>query len=69
VSKGDPDLVARQAYEALQRGERRVVGGGVLSKVGAVVNTALPDGVKSRMQEILSRPPAGRPGRDGRSGS
>jgi short-subunit dehydrogenase len=56
VSKGNPDTVARQAYQALRSGDRRVVGGGVLSKAGALMNTVLPDAAKARMQEILSKP-------------
>lgn len=56
VTKGDPDTVARQAYAALRDGRRRVVGGGVLSQAGALVNTVLPDAAKARMQEIMSRP-------------
>ena len=56
ASKGNPDTVARQAYQALRRGKRRVVGGGVLSKTGALLNTVLPDVAKARMQEILSKP-------------
>ena len=56
LPKGDPDTVARQAYEALRDGRRRVVGGGVLSKAGALVNTVLPDAAKARMQEMLSKP-------------
>ena len=56
ASKGNPDTVARQAYEALRNGDRRVVGGGVLSKAGALMNTMLPDAAKARMQEILSKP-------------
>lgn len=56
LPKGDPDTVARQAYEALRAGRRRVVGGGVLSQAGALVNTVLPDAAKARMQEIMSKP-------------
>ena len=56
AGKGNPDTVARQAYEGLRRGDRRVVGGGVLSKAGAWLNTVLPDAAKARMQEILSKP-------------
>lgn len=54
--KDDPDLIARQAYRALLRGDRRVVGGSLVSQAMARVNTVLPDRVKSRMQEILSKP-------------
>jgi short-subunit dehydrogenase len=56
VWKGNPDTVARQAYKAMRQGDRRVVGGGPLSKAGALVNTVLPDAAKARMQEILSKP-------------
>jgi uncharacterized protein len=66
VSKGDPDTVARQAYDALRKGNRRVVGGGVLSKVGALVNTMLPDAAKARMQEFLSKPRPTDPGQKGK---
>jgi uncharacterized protein len=67
VSKGDPETVARQAYEALRNGKRRVVGGGVLSKAGALLNTVLPDAAKARMQEILSKPRSRGPAQTGES--
>jgi short-subunit dehydrogenase len=67
AKKGNPDTVARQAYEALRHGDRRVVGGGVLSKAGAWLNTVLPDAAKARMQEILSKPRPSRPRPDGQT--
>jgi uncharacterized protein len=56
ADKEEPATVARQAYEGLMRGKKRVVGGTVLTQAMARVNAALPDAAKAKMQEILSKP-------------
>ncbi len=54
--KDEPATIASQAYRGLMNGDRRVVGGGFLSQATARVNAVLPDSVKAKLQEILSRP-------------
>jgi uncharacterized protein len=56
MRKDDPADVARQGFEGMMRGRRRVVAASPLSKVSALVNTVLPDATKATMQRLLSRP-------------
>ncbi len=54
--KDDPAQVARQGFEALMEGETKVLGGSVMSKAQAVVNSVLPDRVKSAGHAKMAEP-------------
>jgi short-subunit dehydrogenase len=56
MSKDDPAQVARQGFEALMRGDQKVVGGSVSSKVLGTVTRVLPDSVKAVGSRVLSVP-------------
>ena len=54
--KDDPAQVARQGFEALMKGEAKVLGGSVLSKAQAAVNSVLPDRLKSAGHAKMAEP-------------
>jgi short-subunit dehydrogenase len=54
--KDDPAQVARQGFEALMRGDRKVVAGSILTKVMGAANHVLPDQVKAVGNRVLSMP-------------
>ena len=54
--KDDPAQVARQGFEALMEGETKVLGGSVMSKAQAVVNSVLPDRLKSAGHAKMAEP-------------
>ena len=54
--KDDPAQVAKQGFEALMKGETKVLGGSVMSKAQAVVNSVLPDRVKSAGHAKMAEP-------------
>lgn len=54
--KDDPAKVARQGFEALMRGDRKIVAGSVLVKAMGAVNRVLPDSVKAVGNRVMSRP-------------
>ena len=54
--KDDPAQVARQGFEALMKGETKVLGGSVMSKAQAVVNSVLPDRLKSAGHAKMAEP-------------
>jgi NAD(P)-dependent dehydrogenase (short-subunit alcohol dehydrogenase family) len=56
MSKDDPAQVARQGFEALMRGDQKVVGGSISSKLFGTVTRVLPDSVKAVGSRILSVP-------------
>jgi uncharacterized protein len=56
MPKDDPAQVARQGFDALMRGEQKVVGGSISSKVLGTVNRVLPDRVKAVGSRVLSVP-------------
>jgi hypothetical protein len=56
MHKDDPAQVARQGFEALMRGEQKVVGGSVSSKAMGTVSRFLPDKVKAIGSRIISVP-------------
>lgn len=56
VPKDDPADVARQGYEALMRGDRKVVASSLMSKAFGAVNTVLPDSVKAKINRLIARP-------------
>ena len=54
--KDDPARVAEQGFEALMEGETKVLGGSVMSKAQAVVNSVLPDRLKSAGHAKMAEP-------------
>jgi len=54
--KDDPAQVARQGFEALMRGNQKVVAGSILTKVMGAANHVLPDEVKAIGNRVMSRP-------------
>jgi short-subunit dehydrogenase len=54
MPKDDPGEVARQGYDALMRGDRKVVASSPMSKAMAVVNGVLPDSVKAVASRLIS---------------
>jgi short-subunit dehydrogenase len=56
MSKDDPAQVARQGFEALMRGDQKVVGGSVASKAMGTVSRVLPDKVKAVGSRLISVP-------------
>ena len=54
--KDDAADVARQGYEALLAGERRVVAGGLGTKVMAAASKVTPDAVKARLHRGMAEP-------------
>lgn len=56
MNKDDPAQVARQGFEALMRGDQKVVGGGITSKIMGTVSRVLPDSVKAVGSRVISAP-------------
>lgn len=56
MSKDDPADVARQGFEALMRGDKKVVAASPLSKVMGTVSRVLPDSVKAAGSRLISVP-------------
>ncbi|MCK8643373.1 SDR family NAD(P)-dependent oxidoreductase [Mycobacterium colombiense] len=57
--KDDPAEVARQGFEAMMRGDRRVVGGSLTTKTVGLALRFLPDSLKAAASRVNSTP-AGR---------
>ena len=55
----DPAKVAEQGFEALMKGEEKVVGGNPLNKVMAAAGRLTPDSGKAASHKLLSRPGSG----------
>lgn len=56
MSKDDPAEVARQGYEALMRGDRKVVAESLMTKAMGLANRVLPDSVKAVASRAISSP-------------
>lgn len=54
--KDDPAEVARQGYQALMRGDEKVVAESLSTKVFGLANRVLPDSVKAVANRVLSTP-------------
>jgi uncharacterized protein len=54
--KDDAEQVAKQGFEALMKGERKVVAGSLFTKVQGVVNSVLPDQVKAAAHRLMAQP-------------
>jgi short-subunit dehydrogenase len=55
----DPAKVAEQGFEALMKGEEKVVAGNPLNKVMAAAGRVTPDSVKAATHKLLSKPGSG----------
>lgn len=62
MSKDDPALVARQAYDAAKSGRRTVTTGGVMTHASNLANKFLPSIVKGAAHKVLSKPGTGSSG-------
>jgi short-subunit dehydrogenase len=58
--KDDPAKTARQGYEAMMRGQRKVVASSPISKMTAAAMSVLPDSVKAVANRLLVAPPGNR---------
>jgi uncharacterized protein len=54
--KDDPALVAKQGFEALMKGEERVVGGGMKTKAMAAAGKVTPDSMKAAQHRKMAEP-------------
>lgn len=59
MPKDDPAAVARQGYEALMRGDRKVVAESLMTKVMGLAGRVLPDSVKAVANRVISSPVRG----------
>src|SRR5215203_2587054 len=57
--KDDPALVAKQGFEALMKGEERVVGGGMKTKAMAAAAKVTPDSMKAAQHRKMAEPGSG----------
>jgi short-subunit dehydrogenase len=54
--KDDPAQVAEQGFQALMKGERKVLASSLSTKVQGVVNAVLPDQVKAAAHRLMAQP-------------
>lgn len=59
--KDDPAQVARMGFDALMKGEERVVASSVTTKAMEAANKVLPDKVKAAAHRVMSKPGSGSP--------
>jgi short-subunit dehydrogenase len=57
--KDDPAQVARQGFDALMKGEDKLVAGSVKTKAQGVANRVLPDKVKAAAHRKMAEPGSG----------
>ena len=57
--KDDPADVAAQGFEALMRGDEKVVAGSLTTKVQGMANRVLPDSIKAKVHKKMAEPGAG----------
>ena len=55
-SKDDPAQVAKQGFEALMKGERRVVAGSLSTRAQEAAGKALPDALKAKAHRRMAEP-------------
>jgi short-subunit dehydrogenase len=56
MPKDDPAEVAKQGYDALMSGDRKVVAESVMTKAVGLANRVLPDSVKAVASRVISSP-------------
>jgi short-subunit dehydrogenase len=54
--KDDPARTARQGYDAMMRGEQKVVASSLTSKLMGAVSTVLPDSLKAMANRLIATP-------------
>jgi short-subunit dehydrogenase len=54
--KDDPAKVAAQGFEALMKGDKKIVAGGVKTKLQGHAAKVLPDSAKAAMHKAQSKP-------------
>jgi uncharacterized protein len=54
--KDDPAQVAKQGFEAMMKGEDKVVAGSLKTKVQALADDVLPDRLKARAHRQMAEP-------------
>ncbi|MGY1662671.1 SDR family NAD(P)-dependent oxidoreductase [Geodermatophilus sp. SYSU D00705] len=54
--KDDPAQVAKQGFEALMKGEDKVVAGSLMTKVQGAANAVIPDRLKSKAHRQMAEP-------------
>jgi uncharacterized protein len=54
--KDDPAKTARQGYQAMMRGEQKVVASSLTSKLMGAVSTVLPDSLKATANRLIATP-------------
>ncbi|MET9508637.1 SDR family NAD(P)-dependent oxidoreductase [Streptomyces flavidovirens] len=59
--KDDPEDVARQGFEALMAGRKKIVAGSVKTKAQGLVSKIVPDGVKAAAHRKMAEPGSGEP--------
>ena len=57
--KDDPAVVAKQGFEALMKGDEKVVAGSVKTKVQAAASKIMPDSAKAQMHRKMAEPGSG----------
>jgi uncharacterized protein len=57
--KDDPAVVAKQGFEALMKGDEKVVAGSVKTKVQAAASKVMPDSAKAQMHRKMAEPGSG----------
>ena len=60
AKKDDAGDVARQGYEAMMNGDRKVVASSIMSKAMAAIDAVTPDAAKAAAHKFLARPGSGR---------
>ena len=55
-SKDDPAQVAEQGFEALMKGEKKLVAGSVKTKLTGVADKVLPDSAKGKAHAAMAKP-------------
>jgi short-subunit dehydrogenase len=56
MPKDDPADVAKQGYDALMKGDRKVVAESLTTKAMGLANRVLPDSVKAVANRLIAKP-------------
>ena len=54
--KDDPAKTAKQGYDAMMRGDQKVVASSMISKLTGAVSGVVPDSLKARGNRLLTKP-------------
>jgi hypothetical protein len=64
-SKDSAEQVAKQGFEALMKGDKKIIAGGVGTKAQGLAAKVLPDSVKGAMHRQMAEPGSGSAERSG----